>query len=191
MTANRIIEIALDHFAENGYEGASLAHIAEQVGIKTPSIYAHFKSKDDLFLRVIEQAIHDELKLLREFCERNRDNTVQHQLFELIAQYKDRYDNDNSVKFLLRMMFFPPVSLQALVMEHINAYLDKMEQMLVTVFERGMERAEVAQLDVGTVTASFMCLLDGVLVEMLLGGPVRFKKRLDASWKIYWLSLTP
>ncbi|MCE5168208.1 TetR/AcrR family transcriptional regulator [Paenibacillus profundus] len=191
MTANRIIEIALDHFAENGYEGASLAHIAEQVGIKTPSIYAHFKSKDDLFLRVIEQAIHDELKLLREFCERSRDNTVQHQLFELIAQYKDRYDNDNSVKFLLRMMFFPPVSLQALVMEHINAYLDKMEQMLVTVFERGMERAEVAQLDVGTVTASFMCLLDGVLVEMLLGGPVRFKKRLDASWKIYWLSLTP
>ena len=191
MTANRIIEIALDHFAENGYEGASLAHIAEQVGIKTPSIYAHFKSKDDLFLRVIEQTIHDELKLLREFCERNRDNTVQHQLFELIAQYKDRYDNDNSVKFLLRMMFFPPVSLQALVMEHINAYLDKMEQMLVTVFERGMERAEVAQLDVGTVTASFMCLLDGVLVEMLLGGLVRFKKRLDASWKIYWLSLTP
>ncbi|MCM3337456.1 TetR/AcrR family transcriptional regulator [Paenibacillus sp. MER TA 81-3] len=191
MTANRIIEIALDHFAENGYEGASLAHIAEQVGIKTPSIYAHFKSKDDLFLRVIEQTIHDELKLLREFCERNRDNTVQHQLFELIAQYKDRYDNDNSVKFLMRMMFFPPVSLQALVMEHINAYLDKMEQMLVTVFERGMERAEVVQLDVGTVTASFMCLLDGVLVEMLLGGPVRFKKRLDASWKIYWLSLTP
>ncbi|MBN3526334.1 TetR/AcrR family transcriptional regulator [Paenibacillus apiarius] len=191
MTANRIVEVALGHFAEHGYEGASLAHIAEQVGIKTPSIYAHFKGKDDLFLSVIKQAIHDELKLLREFCGQHQEDTVQLQLYKLIAQYKDRYDNDNSVKFLLRMMFFPPVSLQALVMEHINGYLDKMEQLLGTVFERGMQRGEVTPLDAGTVTASFMCLLDGVLVEMLLGGPVRFKKRLEASWNIYWLSLTP
>ncbi|MBD2807322.1 helix-turn-helix transcriptional regulator, partial [Xenorhabdus sp. ZM] len=45
MTANRIKAVALSHFARYGYEGTSLANIAQEVGIKKPSIYAHFKGK--------------------------------------------------------------------------------------------------------------------------------------------------
>lgn len=36
-------------FASNGYEGASLAEIAREVGIKTPALYYHFKSKHEIF----------------------------------------------------------------------------------------------------------------------------------------------
>lgn len=64
MTANRILEAALEHFAESGYEGAALSDIARQVGIRTPSIYAHFKNKDDLFLSVIDKAVADQLERL-------------------------------------------------------------------------------------------------------------------------------
>lgn len=50
MTSDRIKEVSLRHFARNGYEGASLAHIADDIGIKKQSIYSHFKGKDELFL---------------------------------------------------------------------------------------------------------------------------------------------
>lgn len=50
LTANRIQLIALSHFAKYGYAGTSLSKVAEEVGIKKPSIYAHYKSKEDLFL---------------------------------------------------------------------------------------------------------------------------------------------
>lgn len=48
-TKKRIIEAALQLFARNGYEATSMADIAAAVGIKAPSLYAHFKSKQALF----------------------------------------------------------------------------------------------------------------------------------------------
>ena len=40
MTANRIKEVALTHFAKDGYEGSSLSAIATEVGIKTIHLYS-------------------------------------------------------------------------------------------------------------------------------------------------------
>ncbi len=48
-TKQRIIENALILFSEKGYEAVTVATIAEAVGIKAPSLYKHFKSKQDIF----------------------------------------------------------------------------------------------------------------------------------------------
>ena len=54
MSSKKIRDVALSHFAHFGYEGAALSKIAEEVGIKKPTIYAHYKGKDDLFLSVVQ-----------------------------------------------------------------------------------------------------------------------------------------
>ena len=43
-----IILAALELASENGLKSISLAQIAEKVGIKAPSLYNHFKSKDEI-----------------------------------------------------------------------------------------------------------------------------------------------
>lgn len=53
-TKERLIKAALELFSENGYEGTSVDQIAKAVGIKTPSIYAHFKGKEELLGAVID-----------------------------------------------------------------------------------------------------------------------------------------
>ena len=47
-TKDRILLAALDLFSERGYDEASIDLIAEVVGIKAPSIYAHYKDKGDI-----------------------------------------------------------------------------------------------------------------------------------------------
>lgn len=47
-TKERLIKAALDLFSEKGYEGTGVDQIAKAVGIKAPSIYAHFKGKEEL-----------------------------------------------------------------------------------------------------------------------------------------------
>lgn len=50
MTANAILQAACAQFAEKGFEGASLAGIAQAVGIKKQSIATYFPKKEDLFM---------------------------------------------------------------------------------------------------------------------------------------------
>lgn len=52
-TKDKINKTALRLFLERGYERTSLNDIAQEVGITKPAIYHHFKSKDQLFHRVL------------------------------------------------------------------------------------------------------------------------------------------
>lgn len=47
-TRERIQAIALDLFAEQGYEKTSLREIAERLGVTKAALYYHFKSKEDI-----------------------------------------------------------------------------------------------------------------------------------------------
>ena len=53
-TKERIVLAALDLFAEKGYDGVGVDQIAETVGIKGPSLYHHFKSKEDILNAIID-----------------------------------------------------------------------------------------------------------------------------------------
>ncbi len=52
-TKQKIIENALILFSEKGYEAVTVANIAEAVGIKAPSLYKHFRSKQDIFESIL------------------------------------------------------------------------------------------------------------------------------------------
>src|SRR5450755_4578403 len=47
-TRERIQSVALELFAEQGYEKTSLREIAERLGVTKAALYYHFKSKEDI-----------------------------------------------------------------------------------------------------------------------------------------------
>ena len=55
-TNDRILDEALTLFSENGYDGTSVEQIAEKVGIKAPSLYKHFRGKEDILNAIIDNA---------------------------------------------------------------------------------------------------------------------------------------
>ena len=57
-TKQRILNVALDLFTEQGYDGTSLREIAEQLGVTKAALYYHFESKEDI-LMALHLRLHD------------------------------------------------------------------------------------------------------------------------------------
>ena len=55
-TKEKILDEALTLFAEKGYDGTSIDLIAERVGIKGPSLYKHYKGKEEILNALIDAA---------------------------------------------------------------------------------------------------------------------------------------
>ena len=53
-TKQRIIDKALELFSERGYDAVSVGEIAAAVGIKAPSLYNHYPSKQAIFDAIVE-----------------------------------------------------------------------------------------------------------------------------------------
>jgi TetR/AcrR family transcriptional regulator len=54
---DQIVDAAIRHFAEHGYQGARVDDIAKELGIAKGSIFQHFGSKAGLFLEAYKKAI--------------------------------------------------------------------------------------------------------------------------------------
>jgi TetR/AcrR family transcriptional regulator len=61
---SRIIDAAMQHFAENGYHAARVGDIAAALGIAKGSVFQHFGSKDGLFFEVYKRAVRSFSKYL-------------------------------------------------------------------------------------------------------------------------------
>jgi AcrR family transcriptional regulator len=61
-TRSKARDVALDLFAERGYEQTTLAEIAQRLGITRAALYYHYTGKDDLLLdihRYLAEAVDD------------------------------------------------------------------------------------------------------------------------------------
>ena len=58
-TRERIQAVALELFAEQGYEKTSLREIAERLGVTKAALYYHFKSKEDIVRSFTEDYVHE------------------------------------------------------------------------------------------------------------------------------------
>src|SRR6267154_6883169 len=61
---SRIIDVAMQHFAEHGYYAARVGDIAAALGIAKGSIFQHFGSKDGLFFEVYKRSVRSFAKYL-------------------------------------------------------------------------------------------------------------------------------
>ncbi|MBG9794502.1 TetR family transcriptional regulator [Paenibacillus dendritiformis] len=69
-TRQLLIESAIEIFAQLGFHGASVDKIAEHAGFSKGAVYAHFKSKEELFLAILERQMQLQVGHIRQVIER-------------------------------------------------------------------------------------------------------------------------
>lgn len=54
-TKNKIVATMYDLVAEKGYDKTSIGQISDSIGIKKASVYYYFKSKEEIFLQMVQE----------------------------------------------------------------------------------------------------------------------------------------
>jgi AcrR family transcriptional regulator len=68
-TAEAILDAAEEAFAERGFDGTAMRDVASRVGIRAPSLYNHFPSKEALYGAVLERGVGPVLQMLLQLVE--------------------------------------------------------------------------------------------------------------------------
>ena len=55
VTSEAVVDTALTLFAQYGYHGTALSQIAEALGVRTPSLYNHMRSKHELLRTIVDR----------------------------------------------------------------------------------------------------------------------------------------
>lgn len=63
-TKQRILGASLELFASKGYAGTSMNDIISKVGISKGSVYWHFKSKEEIFVKVLTDSYREWIELV-------------------------------------------------------------------------------------------------------------------------------
>lgn len=191
MTASRIKEAALARFAQFGYEGTSLSDIAHDVGIKKPSLYAHFTGKEQLYFVCLEKSLQQDIHYLQSCVAAYGKGDISSFLYDFLAGCGKRFNEQAEAMFWLRSLFFPPAELKDRIVKKANDYIEEAACLLTPVFTEAMENKAIAAESAETAVAAYLCLFDGLMVELQCSGLEGFQKRLQAAWPIFWRGLRP
>lgn len=122
-----IIYATLELAAEYGLKSLSMAQIAEKVGIKKPSLYNHFESKEILIKEMyqfIREKSKENISLNNLYYIKNKSaNEV---LKSAVLNYKKMVNNENMVKFYKVIYSERPINSEAtqILIEETNKMIE-------------------------------------------------------------------
>ena len=95
-TKDYILYIAGELFMEKGFQATSTREIAERAQIKQPNLYHHFKTKEDIYIAVLEK-LSAQVKVGLEAIVNDSDTDLEASLCEVLNYLRDKHPANFSI----------------------------------------------------------------------------------------------
>ncbi|BCB04315.1 TetR/AcrR family transcriptional regulator [Bacillus sp. KH172YL63] len=185
-----IKEVAMDLFGQKGYEDTSLSDIASSVGMKKPSLYNHFESKDELFIEVLAELVESEVRAYQRAAEEMNPEEPLLNVKKLFDLFCLRLMTTKEALLWKRVTFFPPPQFKEQIQEKFMHFEKVTSSLLSSMYKEGLKQHYFNGIDENEFIASFLCLVDGVFLEHHYYSEEIFQQRIGSAWKVYELGIT-
>ena len=155
-TKQRILEKSLELFSTKGYDAVSVGEIAKAVGIKAPSLYNHFPSKQAIFDAILETTSAHYQKDTAEIAVHVQDSQKDIPVFSHISEEllveKVRqiflYSlHDKTVSRLRKLLTIEQFRSAELSKMYNERYVDRLANYHAGLFAHLMEKGQIKQYD--------------------------------------------
>ncbi|HID92617.1 MAG TPA: TetR/AcrR family transcriptional regulator [bacterium (Candidatus Stahlbacteria)] len=160
----RILSVARQVFAENGYKGAVMEEVAKRSGLGKGTVYRTFKSKEKLFFTVFGDA----LSALEEtmFSELMKEETAMGKLKRATKLYLKFFEkNKDLFKILVYNAYTFEKNLEKKVRKRYLPYI----QYITEIIEEGIKDGELKEIeDVEGSAFALMGVCNGLIYRWLI-----------------------
>lgn len=184
MTKARILAEARTVFARRGYAEASLREIAEAVGIKTPSLYAHFPSKEALYEAVYAEVVAEHTAFFDELVRTSTDlpplPRLRHLLSGIGTFYRDRPEqHEFSMRAAVDENGPSGQSLREIFLDSESTLAEAVRQS----YDDGVTTGAFAGGDPEGFTALVFVVMDGLFLQYAHYSPALYAERFEQTWR--------
>jgi len=159
-TKKYIISTARHLFSEFSYLGVSMSDIAKKLNITKAALYYHFKGKEDIYIKVLDEVFFDLSQITSEAL---METTIDQKLLKLIKNYlafgcKEK----NLIKAV--MMKITPSDSQ--IKSHIPYLREQLSDLIQPIIdELIMYKKSTKKIDSKVLTSIVTGMMDGLLLE--------------------------
>lgn len=187
----RIIHTSIELFAVHGYEGTTLSSIAKEVGIKKPSLYAHFDSKEHIFLTAINESTKSYFQGIKKALVKIEETSAEKKLKEFLIKHLEfTLTKMGESQFYYRFVFFPPPFFEDEIQQIKEKFDNYSKENIIYIINEGKQNKEIdAKLTNEQIVKSFFSLIGGIDFDIRYYSSWNQKDlshHLDDIWSIYW-----
>jgi TetR/AcrR family transcriptional regulator len=128
---DRILDAAEARFAERGFRATSIGEIADDVGIRGPSLYKHFATKAELYHAVARRLLEPYFELLEALLIPPTDAAVAQANLETVARHY--YATPNLARLVQHAALAGGPELEVLTREWFTPFLRRAAQLTARV----------------------------------------------------------
>lgn len=177
-TKDRILDSALTLFSEKGYDGVGVDLIAENAGIKGPSLYKHFKGKEDILDSLIAKV---ESYYEANFGSVNNPRKTPASMDELIEMSLNRIKftlHDPVVKKVRRMLTMEQFRNRRIALLATKYNIDSVQEMYHRIFQAMMDNGIMRKADPALISMVFAAPVS-LLIQMCDREPDREQEAME------------
>lgn len=174
-TKNKIINAAYGLFAAKGME-FSLNEIAETVGIKKASIYAHFPSKDELLYQLFNEEID------KYFIIEQNSNTLKELYFGIVNFYGS---SKEKLLFWKRLLLLPPSTIESEIRERIVNLSESRFQKAKALICKESPPSIKSEKDVDVLAVLFLSFVHGLLSSEIIYSKYNIEDYKNKEWTLF------
>ena len=155
-TKERILYAALDLIAEKGYDGVGVDLIAEKAGLKGPSLYRHYKGKEDIFFSLIDMV---EFHYTQGFGLKNTEARSPESMEDLIENAMGRIQftmHDDVICKTRRILAMEQFRSERMAELTTRYHLENLQELYANIFAYMMEKGILKQDDLEYLALEFV-----------------------------------
>ena len=162
-TKERILEEALSLFSKKGFKAVTVEEIAQKVGIKAPSLYKHYKGKNDIFSALIERSTSRYKEFISQILISPDEPPTPLDLGDKLSSLLEYSLHDEYIAKLRRIITIEQFSNKEYGDLYSELYVKMMMEYHISLFSKMMEKGLMKKMDPGEAAllydAPFLLLL--------------------------------